>query len=333
MYIPSSTITAAVLSTFLNWMTGAPVILDTTEPPVTAPNSQQYLAEQSIFPLQFRPVIIWHGLGDDYNSSSINRTVSVIKESHPDIYVHPVYIDLDPLEDKKLTFFGDANKQIEIVCKQLKEIPQLSRGFDVIGFSQGGLLLRALVERCPGLRVNNLITFGSPHMGVSDISICEDPEDWFCKKKNEVLKSQIWLDSVQKSILPALYFRDTTPNQYEKYVFHSYFLGDVNNELADHVNSTYSRNLNGINKLVMIKFNKDTTLIPKESAWFEEIDPDTGDVINFDKTTLYTQNLIGLRDLHFAGKLEFIDIDEDHMRIPQEFLVMIVQRFIGGIVF
>lgn len=283
------------------------------------------------FPLKFRPVVIWHGLGDNYNSSSINKTVSVIKESHPDIFAHPIYVDVDPDEDERRTLFGDANKQIELVCQQLQEIPELARGFDAIGFSQGGLLLRGLVERCPEVSINNLITFGSPHMGISDILLCEDAKDWICKRRNALLKSQIWLDRIQQTLLPALYFRDLS--QYDKYVFHSHFLADVNNELVDHFNLTYRKNLNSLNKLVMVKFNKDSTLVPKESAWFGELDPETGDVVDFDKTTLYVEDLIGLRELHFSGKLDFLDVDEDHMRIPQELLVMIIQRYIGGIVF
>ena len=63
------------------------------------------------------------------------------------------------------SLFGDANKQIDEVCQQLRNITELLHGFDSIGFSQGRVFMRGLIERCP-LEVNNLITFGSPHLGV-----------------------------------------------------------------------------------------------------------------------------------------------------------------------
>jgi palmitoyl-protein thioesterase len=282
--------------------------------------------EEAAFPLKFRPAVVWHGLGDNYNSSSMRSTVELIKETRPGIFVHSIYADTDPQADERHSLFGDANQQVQQVCQQLQAIPELRGGFDAIGYSQGGLLLRALVERCP-LEVHNLITFGSPHMGVSDMPPCED-DDWVCRRRNAVLKRLVWYDRVQHSVIPALYFRD--PAQYDQYVLHSYFLADVNNENG--VNATYARNLNGLQKLVMVKFSRDTQVTPKESAWFEEVDPQTGSVIGYDRTALYQQDLIGLRELDVAGKLDFLEIDDQHMRIPKEFLLMIVQRYVGGVV-
>lgn len=281
-------------------------------------------------PKSIRPLVIWHGLGDNYNSSSQNRVISLIQEVHPTIFIHSAYADIDPETDEKLSLFGDANLQIELVCSELQSIPQLQNGFDAIGFSQGGLLLRGLVERCPSLAINNLITFGSPHMGVSDLPLCSNPKDWVCKRRNAILKSQVWLDRIQRSILPALYFRD--PVQYDKYIFHSHFLADVNNELVDTFNGSYSENLVKINKLVLIKFNQDTTLVPKDSAWFADVDSVTGDIIPLDETLLYSQDLIGLKELHLQNKIVFQEINEDHMVISNEFLLKTVREFTGGVV-
>ena len=69
--------------------------------------------------------------------------------------------------------------QIDWVCQKLLADPLMADGYNAIGISQGGLLVRfdmpwetqwlvvnvlkrGLVQRCP-LPVKNLITFGSPH--------------------------------------------------------------------------------------------------------------------------------------------------------------------------
>ncbi|KAI5955897.1 hypothetical protein KGF54_001399 [Candida jiufengensis] len=201
----------------------------------------------------YRPVILWHGLGDNYNASGIHNVNSLLKDIYPGIFFHSIYIEEDPSSDQQKSLFGDANKEIEIVCKQLQNIPQLTttttQGIDAIGFSQGGVLLRGLIERCSGIKINNLITFGSPHMGVMEIKLCND-NDWFCKRRNEILKKQIWFDNVQKNIIPAQYFRD--PYELDNYLKYSYFLADINNE-RDDKNKTYTKNFSSINKLVLIQ--------------------------------------------------------------------------------
>lgn len=68
-----------------------------------------------------------------------------------------------PVPRSKATFFGNANEQVHLAASQISDLPFLSRGFDAIGFSQGGQLLRAYVERYNRPPVRNLITLGSCH--------------------------------------------------------------------------------------------------------------------------------------------------------------------------
>ena len=48
-------------------------------------------------------------------------------------------------------------------------------GFNLIGFSQGGIIARYVLQYCPaGEKVQNFITFGSPHGGQSGIPTCNN---------------------------------------------------------------------------------------------------------------------------------------------------------------
>ena len=274
-----------------------------------------------------RPLVIWHGLGDNYNSSGMVDVVSIFNQRYPDMFIYPIFLDAKPSKDQEKTLFGDANKEVEYVCEQLSAIHELKEGFDAIGFSQGGLFMRALVQRCSSVSVHNLITFGSPHMGVLELPMCK-PNDWLCKRKNAILKRQVWHENIQKSIIPAQYFRD--PYEYDNYVSHSNFLADVNNELAQKSNPAYAKNLNKLSKFVMVVFTKDTTLVPKESAGFNDWDTIYDKTIPFDKTSLYENDLLGLRTMNENGKLAFLEIEEDHMVISDTFLVDIAENYVGG---
>ena len=55
------------------------------------------------------------------------------------------------------------------------------QGFNLLGFSQGGLFSRALVQLCPDLKVRNVVSIGGPQNGVFGFPGCDtfnfdDPE-------------------------------------------------------------------------------------------------------------------------------------------------------------
>lgn len=269
--------------------------------------------------------VVWHGLGDNYESNGINNTIRIIKNVIPDAFVHSVYLHPDPKKDERFSVLGFANSQVDAVCEQLSNITELQNGFSAIGFSQGGLFLRAIVERCPNVTMNTLVTFGLPHMGVLELPLCPNLNDWICKRRNSFLKRQVWNALVQKTVIPAQYFRD--PAQYDKYLEYSQFLADLNNERKDNVSAIARDRFLSLEKLVLIKFSEDTTLVPKESAFFEELDPVSGTIIPFDKTRFYTNDLVGLQLLHEKNKIDFYTVSDVHMRFLKEFLRQIVETY------
>lgn len=272
------------------------------------------------------PVVIWHGLGDNYNASGMVQTQRLVEKRYPGIYVHRVRLDDNPLNDQQKSLVGDAVKQLGAVCEQVGAIPELARGFDMIGFSQGGVFSRALVQTCANATVRNLVTFGSPHMGVQELPRCDNPRDWVCKRRNAVLKQQVWHESVQRTVIPAQYFRDTF--EYQKYVEHSHFLAPINNEATeDH--PEYRERLSRLEMFVMVVFARDTTVNPKESAQFGEIDPATNEVIPMEQTPLYKEDRLGLDHLNREGRLVMEEVDDVHMAIPAEFLERVVERYLG----
>lgn len=121
-------------------------------------------AETRRRPISRRPVVLWHGLGDSAFSPVMAKLKEAIEAMHPGIYVHNVALKPTFLSDQHASIYGNVNDQVDQVCAQLERIPQLARGFDAVGFSQGGQFMRAYVQRCNAPRVHNLMTFGSQHM-------------------------------------------------------------------------------------------------------------------------------------------------------------------------
>ncbi|KAJ3228757.1 Palmitoyl-protein thioesterase 1 [Chytriomyces hyalinus] len=201
-------------------------------------------------------------------------------------------------DDKKAGFFGIASEQVDSVCKSLAEIAELRNGFNAIGFSQGGLFLRAYVERCvEGPRVFNLITYGTAHMGVADAPGCEDASDTNCVLMRNLIRSGAYLSWVQNRVIQAQYFK-----------------------IESHRNEQYATSLKSLNKLVLIRFEDEKTVVPAESSWFGFYNDDKSEIVGMEGQLLYLQDWIGVRWLNENGRLDRLSQPGGHMKIDEAFL-------------
>ncbi|KAF7375973.1 Palmitoyl-protein thioesterase [Mycena sanguinolenta] len=305
----------------------------------------RYFLTISLFGLvwaqQPRPLVLWHGLGDSANAPGILRFVEEIKSVHPGIFVHSIYLEEDIDKDRQAGFYGNVNEQVQFVSEQLAAIPELEGGFDAIGFSQGGQFLRAYVERYNSPPVNNLITFGSQHMGVSDIPTC-GPRDFMCQIARRAVKAGVYSSWAQEHLVTAQYFRD--PANLEGYYSSNKFLTSINNEILESRNETYARNLASLNKLVLIMFTEDKTVVPKESSWFgsevvvddisltddhQRVLADTRIPVSMYEQPLYQEDWIGLRELDERGDVVFGVCESVHMDI-EDCWEAFVREYAGG---
>lgn len=165
---------------------------------------------------------------------------------------------------------------------------ELHDGFDAVGLSQGGQILRAYVQRCNNPPVRNLITVGSQHQGVANFPGCpediepssalvpsypDDDDDMLYQVKFEasrdcawwqrVMKQRVYSSWAQEHIVQAQYFKD--PDRYDEYLRKSRFLADINNEREPR-SASYKENLESLDNLIMFMFSEDTQVVPKETS-------------------------------------------------------------------
>lgn len=271
------------------------------------------------------PLVIWHGLGDTFNGDGIKRVGELAEEINPGTFVYSIALGNDASTDRSATFFGNVTEQIDAVCQLLAAHPILSTApaVDAIGFSQGGQFLRGYIERCNFPPVRSLVTFGSQHNGIVKFKACGD-SDWVCKAAMALLRFNTWSSFVQARLVPAQYYRD--PEDYDQYLEHSNFLADINNERILK-NVTYKENLASLTNFVMYLFEDDTTVVPKETSWFEEVNGT--ETIPLRARKLYTEDWIGLRDLDRKGGLKFRSITGEHMNISEQTINETISDFFG----
>lgn len=131
------------------------------------------------------------------------------------------------------------------------------------------------------------------------------------------------------------------------------FLPDINNEvlLPSSRNPSYADNLASLNKLVLVLFAQDKTVVPKESAWFASEKPledtsiepftsgseqtpllsvpHTKDIIPMRLQPLYKEDWIGLRKLDKSGAIDFVACSGEHMQIDGCWEDL-VAKWVGG---
>ncbi|KAL8688336.1 MAG: hypothetical protein Q9218_005729 [Villophora microphyllina] len=294
------------------------------KPLITSANDQT-LSPQSSTPL---PLVVWHGLGDNYKADGLRSIGALANTTNPGTYTYYIRLDSDPSSDRTATFLGNLTEQVQKVCHDLSTHPILSRApaINALGFSQGGQFLRAYIERCNTPPVHTLVTFGSQHNGIAEFQNCGE-NDWVCQSWDGYLKRNTWSNFVQSRLVPAQYFRD--PEDIDGYLENSNFLADVNNE-REIKNATYVSNLKKLKRFVMYMFSEDTTVVPKESAWFAEYNKTSEEVTWLKDREIYKKDWLGLKWLDEKGLLEFKIAEGGHMQLSEELLNDMFKRYFGA---
>ena len=149
------------------------------------------------------------------------------------------------------------------------------------------------------------------------------------------------------NVYKAQYYRD--PDQFPTYLDRNHFLPDINNEDPLSINETYAENLKSLNKLVLVLFSEDKTVVPKESSWFGSYAAQEDSlhlhldgagvgtyggeriIIPMRSQPLYVDDTIGLRTLDERGDLVLETCESDHMDIEPCWREL-VEKYVGSAV-
>lgn len=229
--------------------------------------------------------------------------------------------------DVRAGFFGKALQQVHSVCLWLYQEYRnlLHQGFVGLGFSQGGLLLRALLQECEIVPMRALVTLGSPHAGIATLPTCpQKPDDGaagICRAASAIAAAGVYSHFVQSTLVPAQYFKD--PHHLYQYYNHALLLPRVNCERSVPSSSdcpaVYKQRLQRLLRLSLFRFSHDTVLVPRDSAHF----------VSFNATATYIpltqmptlRDGLGLGFLMQNRRIRFFDAPFEHMQFTEDFFV------------
>lgn len=252
-----------------------------------------------------RPVVIMHGLGEKYNDAFIERFISNFKAKLPGVYVTTIDV-----ASGFLSVLEDMNLQTTMLYHHIRNDPKLSRGFNAIGISQGGLMMRTYIERYNDPAVYNFISLSGPQAGIGQCP--NDKLRTLC----EIMTANPYLDPLSE---PSAVGYWVPINRKASFVMFNKFLADINNERPIK-NMKYRENMISLNKYVIMMALNDTTVIPKESTHhgFWEWN-NKGTLITMEETDGYKGDWIGLRTLNEANKIVKLSFEGVHCKVSEQF--------------
>jgi len=272
-------------------------------------------------PSDYRPVVLWHGLGDFCaNPISMVQIEDLIKQTLPGVDLHCLQIGLTPEDDMVNGFFLNVNTQLEIAHRYLmNQSAIVANGMNVVGFSQGGLFMRAYAQRYAEPVVHNLVSVGGPQQGVYGFPQCPGANVTLCNMVRELLDVGIYDSLVQNNVVPAEYWVD--PFNWDEFLNYSVFLNDVNNA-GPQKNQTYVDNLLRVNNFTLVMFLNDTVIQPKESEHFGfYILGQDQKFQAMEDTPLYYDDWIGIKQLNEQGRLQFLSTIGQHLQFTDEWFI------------
>jgi len=96
------------------------------------------------------------------------------------------------------------------------------------------------------------------------------------------------------------------------------------------VNQDYIVRLQKLNKFVMIKFENDTIVEPKETSWFGFYKPGSDkELLTLEESEIFTKDRLGLKKMKEDGKLVFLATPGNHMQITKAWFVEnVVEKYL-----
>lgn len=173
--------------------------------------------------------------------------------------------------------------------------------------------------------MRNLISLGGPQQGIHSYPNCEEVFGDSCGHVSLAIGILKYSWFSQKLAAPLTYWHDTDEAAYRK---SSTFLAVINNEKD--FNANYVLNLNNLRRIILVKYEHDSAIIPNESTWFGYYDSHKKE-FPMEQTKVYQEDRLGLETLKNSGRLIRLMSAGSHLELKEDWFVQEILPYLKEI--
>ncbi|XP_041970506.1 lysosomal thioesterase PPT2 homolog [Aricia agestis] len=243
----------------------------------------------------YKPVVLIHGIMT--GSGSMEMISRRIQEKHPGTKVYNVnrfesWSSLETMWHQVLEIGND-------VANISSQHPE---GINLIGYSQGGLVARGIVQTFPNVSVSTFISLSSPQAGQYGAGFLHIVFPGLVKDT----AYELFYSRVGQHTSVGNYWKD--PYHQTLYEQYNVYLPYINNHIKSVQSENFKSNILRLKRLVLIGGPDDQVITPWQSSQFGYYDKNNETVIEMRDQDIYTEDRIGLKSLDQSGRLHLVTV-------------------------
>ncbi|XP_068621328.1 lysosomal thioesterase PPT2 homolog [Battus philenor] len=242
----------------------------------------------------YKPVVLIHGIMTGSGSMEIIKFR--IQEKHPGTVVYNV---------NRFESWSSLETMWHQVLEIGQDVANISskhpEGINVIGYSQGGLVARGIIQTFPNISVDTFISLSSPQAGQYGAGFLHVVFPGLVKET----AYELFYSRVGQHTSVGNYWKD--PYHQKLYETYSVYLPYINNHIQSEKSEDFKNNLLKLKRLVLIGGPDDQVITPWESSQFGYYDVNET-VVEMKGQDIYLEDHIGLRTLDEGGRLHIVTV-------------------------
>ncbi|XP_061706863.1 lysosomal thioesterase PPT2 homolog isoform X2 [Cydia pomonella] len=192
--------------------------------------------------------------------------------------------------------------QVLEICPDVANISvRHPEGINLIGYSQGGLIARGIVQTFPNVSVSTFISLSSPQAGQYGAGFLHLVFPGLVKES----AYELFYSRVGQHTSVGNYWND--PYHQTLYETYSVYLPYINNHIASTKTNDFKNNLLRLKRFVLIGGPDDNVITPWQSSQFGYYDANDT-IIEMRDQPIYKDDKIGLKELDNNGKLHVVTV-------------------------